>query len=95
MNFEDELREGIWSFNSKYIEEELARKIAILINKARSKPTRRKARLYIDRADSVLYKAGEKVVNSFLCQSELIKSAANLKGELILPSKIIKCFSKT
>ena len=79
MNIEDELHERVCSIKFDYLDDEEAQKIATLIKKARSAPTRPKARWYLDGGFSVVQRAyeGRRI---FLSQSELNKSAVNIKG---------------
>ncbi|KAF0138649.1 MAG: hypothetical protein FD143_3626 [Ignavibacteria bacterium] len=66
MNIEDEIQERICSIKFDYLDDKEAQDIAKLINKARSAPTRSKARWYLSWADSLVYKARMKV-DEFSC----------------------------
>ena len=72
MNIEDERHERVGSIKLDDLDDKEAQAIAKLINKARSAPTRSKARWYLDWADSLVYKARMKVVE-FSCLSIRIK----------------------
>ena len=66
MNIEDEIHERICSIKFDYLDDKEAQDIAKLINKARSAPTRSKARRYLAWADSLVYKARMNV-DEFSC----------------------------
>ena len=66
MDIEDEIDERVCSIKSDYLDDKEAQAIAKLINKARSAPSRSKARWYLPWADSLVYKARNKV-DEFSC----------------------------
>ena len=57
MDIEDEIHERVCSIRFDYLNDKEERDIAKLIQKARSAPTKSKARLYLAWSDSQLYKA--------------------------------------
>ena len=57
MDIEDEIHERVCSIKFKYFDEKDAQDIAKLIQKARSAPTKSKARCYLAWADSLVNKA--------------------------------------
>ena len=61
MNIEGAIHERVCSIKFDYLDEREARDIAKLINKASSAPTRSIARWYLAWADSLVYKARNKV----------------------------------
>ena len=61
MNIEVELHDRLCSIKVDFIDDEEAQRIATLIKKARSTPSRPKERWYPDWADSLVYKARIKV----------------------------------
>ena len=79
MKIEDELHDQLCYIKFDFLDDEDAQKIATLIKKARSGATRPKARWYLDGGFSVVQRAyeGRRI---FLSQSELNKSAVNIKG---------------
>ena len=70
MNIEDEIHERVCSIKFDYLDDMEAQAIAKLINKARSAPTRSKARWYLAWADSLVYKARMNVAEFFSSQSK-------------------------
>ena len=61
MNIEDETHEMVCSIKFDYLDDKEAQAIAKLINKARSAPLKSTARWYLDWADSLVYKARNRV----------------------------------
>ena len=69
MGIEDEISELVFRIKLKYLDENVARDIRTLIEKARSAPSRPQARWYLAWADQLAEKAREKVDKIFLFQS--------------------------
>ena len=66
MDIEDDIHERVCSIKFDYLDDKKAQAIAKLINKARSAPSRSKAMWYLAWADSLVYKARNKV-DEFSC----------------------------
>ena len=66
MDIEDEIHERVCSIKFDYVDDKEAQAIAKLIGKARSAPSRSKAKWYLAWADSLVYKARNKV-GEFSC----------------------------
>ena len=66
MDIEDEIHERACSIKFDYLNDEEAQAIATLIKKARSAPSRSKARWYLAWADTLVYKARMNV-DEFSC----------------------------
>ena len=80
MDIEEEIHERVCSIKFDYLDDKEDQAIAKLNNKARSAPSRSKARWYLACADSLVYKPRMKVDENFLCQSELNMTGVNIKG---------------